>query len=55
LFELINGTLIGIGDVYLATGSVTITLLAGVVATVSASLVLIVQRTSRQSVQAEKS
>jgi hypothetical protein len=44
LLNLINGALAGVGGVYLATHSVVVTVIAGIVATVLASLTLIHQR-----------
>jgi hypothetical protein len=44
LLALINGVLVGVGGVYLATQSVTITLIAGLAAFALASLVLILHR-----------
>jgi hypothetical protein len=44
LLNLINGSLAGVGGVYLATHSVAVTIIAGVVATMLASLMVIHQR-----------
>lgn len=44
LLNLVNGALAGVGGVYLATHSVTVTIIAGIVATVLASLTVVRQR-----------
>jgi hypothetical protein len=41
LLNLINGALAGVGGVYLATHSVTVTIIAGIVATVLATVAAI--------------
>jgi hypothetical protein len=44
LLALVNGVLVGVASVYLATSSVVITLIAGVAAIGLAALTLIIQR-----------
>jgi hypothetical protein len=44
VLALVNGVLAGVGSVYATTRSVTITVIAGLMATALAALMLIVQR-----------